>query len=212
MGEYTQVTFALSRGIGLAPQRRTQQTLMTRERTLRLPTLPIHTLIPAAPAFLAKTPHHLTPVTTLGPFPPVVAPVQRDYRRTHAQVLPAIAMALLAIERRVTEHSVVSDHQRSLGHDGAKLRCIVAGTKADPRCGEEVAGCIAGDGQFRPQPAVVLAAGALEEVAGGVPALHAGGVDGCRRLGVDQALFLGALGGADQQGDKVPLFNSRLAA
>ena len=89
---------------------------------------------------------------------------------------------------------------------------VVGGAEADPRPGEEVAGGVAGDGQLGPQPGTVLAAGAIEEVAGGVPALQAGGIDGRRRLGADQAAFLCAHGGAEEEDDELPFFSSRLAA
>ena len=92
------------------------------------------------------------------------------------------------------------------------MRRVVGGAEADPRPGEEVAGRVAGDSQLGPQPGAVFAAGALEEVAGGVPALQAGGIDGRRRLGADQAALLGARGGAEEEGDERPFFSSRLAA
>lgn len=89
---------------------------------------------------------------------------------------------------------------------------IVGGAEADPCRREEVAGRIAGNGQFRPQPTGVPAVGSLEEVAGGVPTLQAGGIDGGRGLGADQAVFLGAQGDAAEEQDELPFFSSRLAA
>src|SRR5690242_17769768 len=146
MGEYTQVTFAFARGVGLTSQSRAEQTLVPRERAFRLPTLPVHTLRPAAAPLLAEPPHHLPPVARLGSLPPTVATIQRNYRRADAQVLPAVAVALLAVERRVAEHSVVNDRYRCLGHDGAELRGVVGGAEAGPRRGEEVASRIADHG------------------------------------------------------------------
>jgi hypothetical protein len=75
-----------------------------------------------------------------------------------------------------------------------------------------VAGCIAGNGQLGPQPAVLLAAGTLEEVARRVAAVQAGGIDGGRRLVRDQATFLGARGGLEEEQDELPFFSSRWAA
>jgi hypothetical protein len=38
-------------------------------------------------------------------------------------------VALLAVERRVAEHPVVSNGQGRLGHDGAELRRVVGGPR-----------------------------------------------------------------------------------
>ncbi len=121
-------------------------------------------------------------------------------------------MALLAVERRVAEHTVVTDRQRSLGHDGVELWRIVGGAEADPRRGEEVAGRIAGNGQLGPQSGGVLAVGPFEEGAGGAPALQAGSIDGRRRLLADQTALLCVRGGAVEEQDELPFFNSLLAA
>ena len=53
---------------------------------------------------------------------------------------------------------------------------------------------------------------ALEEGAGSVPALQAGGVHGGRRPGADQAALLARAGGAEEEHDELPFFNSRPAA
>jgi hypothetical protein len=58
----------------------------------------------------------------------------------------------------------------------------------------------------------VRALGTLEKVAGGVPALHAGGIDGGRRLGADQTVLSCARGGAVEEQEELPFFKSRLAA
>ena len=212
MGKYTQVAFAFTRCIGLAPQGRPQQTLVPRKRALRLPTLSIHTLIPAAPRLFAETPDHLLSVAALGPLPSPVPPVQRNHRRADAQVFAAIAVTFLAIERCIREHPVVREPQRSLGHHRAELRRVVGRADTDPRRREEVAGRIAGYGQLRPQPGAMLTVSTLEEVAGGVPALHTGGIDSGRRLGVDQTALLCARGEAVEEQEKLPFFSSRLAA
>ena len=59
---------------------------------------------------------------------------------------------------------------------------------------------------------VCLRPARLEEVAGGVPALHPGGVHGGGRLVTDQAALLGARGGAVAEGDELPFFSSLWAA
>src|SRR5205807_1737762 len=98
MGEHTEAALALAGRIRLAPQRRTQQPLMPREGALRLPALPVHPLVPAVLRLLPEASDHPPPVARLGPLPPPVAPVQRDHGRADAQLLPAVAVALLAVE------------------------------------------------------------------------------------------------------------------
>src|SRR6516162_7768044 len=129
MGKYTQVALTLTRGIGLAPQGRAPQTLVLREAALHLPALPVHPSATAALRPFAKAPHHLPPVAALRPLPPLVAAVQGDHRRADAQVLPAVTLALLAVERRIGQHPVVADPQRRLGHEGAELRRVVGGAR-----------------------------------------------------------------------------------
>jgi len=73
-------------------------------------------------------------------------------------------------------------------------------------------GRIAGDGQLDPGLGAELAAGPLEEVAGSVSALQAGGINGSGGLGLDQAARLGARGGLEEEQDELPFFNSRWAA
>jgi hypothetical protein len=121
-------------------------------------------------------------------------------------------VALFAVEGGVRQHPVVADAQRRLGHDRAELRRVVGRAEADGGPGQEVAARLAGDGQLGPQPGVVLATGPLEEVARGVPALQAGGIDGGGRLIRDQAAFPGARGGLEEEQDELPFLSSRLEA
>jgi hypothetical protein len=67
-------------------------------------------------------------------------------------------------------------------------------------------------GKLGPQTGSVLAASTLEEIAGGLPALQAGGIDGGLGLVADQAALLGARGGLEEEQDNLPFFNSRPAA
>jgi hypothetical protein len=95
---------------------------------------------------------------------------------------------------------------------GAELRGVVAGSDRDGGRGEEMAGRIADDGQFRPGAAGQLRAGPLEEVLGGVAALQASGVDSGLGPLADQAALLGARGGLEEEADDFPFFSSRPAA
>ncbi len=75
-----------------------------------------------------------------------------------------------------------------------------------------MAGGVADGGQFGPGAGQLLAAGALEEVLGGVAVLQAGGVDGGLQLVTDQAALLGARGGLEEEQDEVPFSQSRCSA
>lgn len=146
------------------------------------------------------------------PIPPLVPTVQRDYHRADAQVFAAAAVALLVVKRCLDQHPVVADHQRRLDHKGAEWRRVVGKAEADSGCGERVPPGVADHDQLGPRPTVVLAIGLLEEVAGGVLAIQAGGINGGRRVGANQATLSVAPGGAEEKQDELPVFNSRLAA
>jgi hypothetical protein len=212
MGQHAEITLLFTRCIGLAAQRRAEKSFVPTEGALRLPALSVDALVPAALCLLAETLHHLPTVARLWPLPTLVPSVDRDHRRADAQFFAAVAVALLAVEGRIAQHSVVTDRQRCLSHHRTQLRRVVGRPEADGRSGQQGAGGVAGDGQLGPQPGVMFAAGALEEVARGVPALQAGGIDGSGRLLRDQAAFLAARGGLVEEQDELPFFSSRLAA
>jgi hypothetical protein len=121
-------------------------------------------------------------------------------------------VVVLAVEGGVGQHPVPGHPQRRLGHGRAELGGVIGRAEADGGCGEEVALGVADGGELGPGRGAVLAAGALEEVAGGVAALQAGGVDGRRGLLADQAALLGARGGLEEEQDELPFFTSRLWA
>jgi hypothetical protein len=75
-----------------------------------------------------------------------------------------------------------------------------------------VAGGVAGDSELYPGLGAEPLAGPLEEVARGVVALQAGGIDGGLGLLLDQAALLGADGGLEEEQDELPFFRSRPAA
>ena len=212
MCEHTKVAFAFARLFRLAPQRRTQNALVAGEDALRLPPLPVHALMLAALGLLAEPLHHLPPVATLGPLPPLTAAVEGDDRGADALVLATVAVVLLAVEGRVRQHTVVADNQRRLRHRRTELGRVVGRSKADGGRREEMASRVAGHGQLGPQPGVMLAACAFKEVAGSVPAFHAGGIDGGGRLVGNQAALACARGGLSEEQDELPFFSSRLAA
>jgi hypothetical protein len=212
VSEHTEIAFAFARLVRLSTQRRTQNSLMSGEDALRLPPLPVDALMFAALGLLAESLHHLPPVATLGPLPPLTAAVDGDDRGADAFVLAAVAVVLLAVEGRVRQHTVVADNQRRLRHRRAELGRVVGRSKTDGGRREEMASRVAGHGQLGPQPGVMLAACAFEEVSGSVPAFHAGGIDGGGRLLADQAALACVRGGLGEEQDERPFFSSRLAA
>lgn len=212
MGQYTEVTLALTRCLGPAPQRRAQEPLVPREGALRLPALPVDPAITALPWPAAETLFHLPAVARLGPLPPLVAAVERDYGRADAQLFAAEAVVLLAVEGGVAQYPVPGHPQGRLLQGGAELRRVITGTEADGGRGEEVTLGVADGGEFGPDGGALLAAGTLEEVTRGVVALQAGGIDGGLRLVADQAALPCARGGLEEEQDELPFFNSRPAA
>jgi hypothetical protein len=121
-------------------------------------------------------------------------------------------VVLLAVEGRVGQDATPGDHQRGLVEDGGKLGGIVTGAEGEGRGGEEVARGVASDRQPGPQPGAVLTPGPFEEVARGVAALQAGGLDGGLGPLADQAALLGARAGLEEEQDELPFVNSRPAA
>jgi hypothetical protein len=206
MCQHAQVALALAGGVGPAAQGAAERPLVPAEGALRLPALAVDALVPAALGLLAEALHHLPPVPRPRPLAPVPASVQRDHCRAHAQFLAAVVVAVFAVERAVGQHPVVRHHQRRLGHHRTQLWRVVGRTQADGRAGQEVAGRLTGDGQLRPESGVGFTAGAFEEVAGGLAAVHAGGIDGGGRLVGDQAALLGADGGLQKEQDEFLFF------
>jgi hypothetical protein len=166
-----------------------------------LPTLPV--LAAVEPLF------HLATVFGLGPLAALSTLVDRDDGRADAQLLAAEAMIRLAVEGGVSQHAVPRDEYGSPFHGRSKLRSVVTGTRAYRGGGKEMAARVADDRQLRPEPCGLLFAGARKVVAGGVLAIQARSIDGCLRLSVDQAAFLGAHGGRDEEKNGLPFFSSR---
>jgi hypothetical protein len=142
----------------------------------------------------------------------LAATVQRDHGGSDAEILSAVLVMRFAIERGISQNPIPGQDQGCLGHHRAKLRGIITRAGGDSSPGEEVAGGIAGDGEFGPKPRGVLPPGSLEEVPGGVSALQPGGVYRGGWLVADQAAFGGGRGGPQEEADDLPFFSSRPAA
>src|SRR6188508_1746427 len=100
------MAFTLPSGLRPAPEGTAEPTLVPAERRFRLPPLAIHPLVPAPPPLLAEPLDHLPPVRRLRPLPAAAAAVQRDHRGPDPEVLPAVPVVLLAVERGIGQHPV----------------------------------------------------------------------------------------------------------
>jgi hypothetical protein len=207
-----EVTLPLSGGIRSAAEGTPEPPLVPAERGLGLPPLAVHPAVARPPRLLPEPLDHLPPVRGLGPLPAPPAAVERDHGGPHPEVLPAVPVVGLAVERRVGQDPVPGDGQGRLGHRRAELRGVVGRAGADGRPGEEVAGGVAGDRQLGPEPGGVLPPGPLEVVPRRVPALQPGAVDRGRRLRADQAAVSCGRSGAQEEADDLPFFSSRPAA
>jgi hypothetical protein len=212
VSKHAEVALALPGLLGLAPQGRTQQPLVPGEGALRLPALPVDPAVPTATRLLAEALDHLPPIARLRPLAAPVPAVERDDRGADAELLPGQAVVRLAVKGGVAQHAVPADNQRRLLQDRAELRGIVTGSDRDGGPGEEVAARVTSDGELDPGLGTVRGARADIEVAGGVAALQAGGIDGCLGLVPAQAAFLGARSGLEEEQDELPFFSSRCAA
>jgi len=183
-----------------------------REGRFGLPPLAVHPAVARALRLLLEPPDHLPAELGLGPLPASAPAVQWDHGGPHPEVLPAVPVVFLGVERGVGQHPVPGDDQRRLGQGRAELRGVVGRAGGDGRTGEEVAASVARDGELGPQARRVLASGPLEEVPRRVPALQPGAIDGGGRPLADQAAVGCGRGGADEEDDGLPFLSSREAA
>lgn len=165
--------------------------------------LPALTVLPLGEALL-----HLAVVLGLRPLAALVAAVDRDDGGANLEGLSAVAMVVLAVKGGVTQDAVPGDHHRGLAQRRAELGGIVTRTQADGGGGEELTAGVAADRELDPRLGAALLAGPLEEVARGVPALQAGGVEGGLGPRADQAALLGADGGLEEEQQERPFFSS----
>lgn len=212
MRQNSEIAFSLARGIRATSERTAEPTFVSAERGFRLPSLAIDAARATAPRFLAEALHHLASVASLGPFPALAPPVQRDDRGAHAEFFASVPVVVLGVERGIGQHAIPGNHQGGLGHDRAKLRRVVGRAGGDGRPGEEVAVGVAGDGEFGPKPGGVLPPGPLEEVARGMAAFQARAIDRGSGRGVNQAACACGRSGPMEEENNLPFFSSRAAA
>ena len=204
MGQHPEVALALARCIGATAQRGAEETLMAREGAFRLPALAI--LPPVETSF------HLPPILRQRPLAALAAWVDRDDGRAHPQIFATQAMILFAIEGSVAEDAVPANEQTGSFQRRSKLGGIIARTRAHGGRGQEMAGGVADDGEFRPRACRAFLAGPSEKIPGGVATVQARGINSCFGPLVDQAAVLGAHRGHDEEESGLPFFKSRCSA
>jgi hypothetical protein len=208
VSEHAEAALPLAGLVGLAPEGAAQTPLVPAEGALRLPPLTEYPLGQAALRPGYEPPDHLAavlPARKTG----VTAAIDRDDGRADAQFPSGVLVVSLGVERGVGQHPVPLDGQRRLGQDGPELRGVVGRAGSDGGAGDEVAGRVAGGGEFGPGPSRGRLAGPLDEVPGRVTAFQPGGVDRGGRLPGDQAGVVRGRGGAEEEDDELPFFNSR---
>ena len=211
MGQHPEAALPLPAVVGLAVQGTPESPLVPGEGALGLPPLAEHPLVPGAVRLGSEPPGHLTPVLPAR-LPGVAAGVDRDDRRPDAQLLPGVGVVGLAVERGVGQDPVPADGEGRLGQDRSELRGVVGRAGGGGGPGDEVAARIDRDGELGPGPGGLLRPGPVDEVAGCVPALQPGGIDGDGRLRPDQAAVGSGRGGAEEQDDELPFLRSRCSA
>src|SRR5689334_5384227 len=106
VSEYAEPALPLPGRVGPPAERTPEPPLVPGEGRFGLPPLAVHPAVPAALRLLAEPLDHLPSVLGLGPLPAPAAAVQRDDRGPHPEVLPAVPVVPLGVERGVGQHPV----------------------------------------------------------------------------------------------------------
>lgn len=205
MSEHTEKAFAMLSRFCASTERRSQSALVLRDRTLGMPTVPIHPFV--------EPPFHLLPVLALGPRATAAPRVQRNHRGANPQFLAAQPMVVLAVVGGIGQQPVEVDVARSLTHGLWELRRVVARPPARHGPREQVRVGFTHDRELRPMPSRVrLGARSTHIVGTGVPALQAGGIDGPLGVFPDQAGGSGPVEHCVQEALESPFFRRRFSA
>jgi len=189
-------------------QRAAEPPLVSAECALGLPPLAVYPLVTGALGARAEVPSHLGPVAARW-HPVVPARVDRDHRRADAQALAREPVVVLGVERGVGHHPVPEDQQGRQQQDRGKFRGIVARAGGDGDPGDEVRVRVDRGGQLGPTAGRLLGARTGDEVARGVAAVEAGGIDGDGGSFGDQLALDRGRNGAFEEVEEAPPFNSR---
>ena len=184
MSQNPQITFTINRCFVSGSDGRTQQTLVSGDRTFNLPTLAINPLV--------KSTFHLPPILAFGPLPASTPLVQRDNRRANSQSLSTKSVVMLTIVGRVSQEPIQRQILRGQSQGLRKLWRIIAGASTDHRRDKQVAGGVANDRQLGPTttPETFISY-TLNIIRAGVSALQAGCVNGPFRALINQAALAG---------------------
>ena len=177
MGEHAEVALAGAAVVGAPGDGAAEPSLVSGKGALGLPPLTEHPLVPVALLALTEVAGHLGSVCAARRAV-VPARVDRDHTRADAQVLPCEPVMRLGIECGIGQHPVPGEAQRRQQQNGCELRGVVGRAKCDGGPGDEVRVGIDGGGQLGPTFGRVRALGSGDEVARGVAAVQAGGIDG----------------------------------
>ena len=211
MGQDAEEALARSGLVGAPGHRAAEPALVSAEGALGLPPLAEHPPVPVALLARAEVTGHLGPVLPAR-FAAVAARVDRDDRRADPQISPREPVVRLGIECRVGQHPVPGDAQGGQQQDRCELRGVVGRAEGDGGTGDDVRVGVDGGGQLRPGAGRVLALASGDEIARGVPAVQAGGIDGGGGSFGDQFAFDGGRDGAFEEVDEDPPFKSRPSA
>lgn len=211
MGQDAEVAFAFAAVVGPPGHGTAEPALVPGEGALGLPPLAEHALVSVARLALAEVTGHLAAVRAAR-FALVAARVDRDHARADPQIRSSEPVMLLGVECGIGQHPVPGDAQSGQQQNGCELRGVVGRADRDGGPGDEVRVGIDGGGQLGPGARGVLALGSGDEVARGVPAVQAGGIDGDRGCLGDQFGLERGRDGALEEVDEDPPFSSRPSA
>jgi hypothetical protein len=121
-------------------------------------------------------------------------------------------VVVFGVERGVRQYTIPEDQQRRHQQNRGELRGVVGRTLGDDGPGDEVRVRVEGGGQLGPGTRGVLALRTGNEVAGGVAAIQAGGINSRGRLFGDQFGLDCGRDGAFEEVEEGPPFKSRASA
>lgn len=173
-----------------------QATLHLRDRTLDVPTPPLHAL--------GKGPLHLPTIPGRRPLAGI-ASVQFDDRRADAQFFAGQSMVVFAIVPGVGQQTIDRKVVAGQTHRRRKLRRVLARSRTDHGCREQVTMRVTDQSEFGPGMSKMgpLAA-APDEVTRRVASLQPRSVDDRLRPRVDQAACRGAVEDGGQEKLEAP--------
>lgn len=205
MGQHPELTLDLLGRAGPGSEERAEQSLVPGDGTLDLPPLVVDRP--------GEGPPQRPPVQGPRPPPAGVPRVEPEDGLRDAEVVPAQGVVVLGVVRGITQHPADPEEPGGLSDGGRELGRVLARAAAEHRPGQEVGRGVAGDRQLRPgQPGEPLVPGPPDVVAGGVPGVQPGRIDGDLGPGGGQAASAGVGEDGPLEGVEAPFLSSRAAA